>query len=328
MANPSIDALTLLIEEEIANVNFRPFVMLSRILKRDAYQTQVKWDVNVGGAQVQGRATTADATVGNTDAVRGASLAIGDRVLGHAFSVRRNDITQARRTAPGALRELFAAHILTAFDVIMPALNQVLYTGTGNAASHGVFGLDYVLTNANTYAGLDPATYTDWTCVNLANAGTGRNLTKSLISSTDVALQRKGVAWDAIVTTPEMVEVYGSLFSSDRSLTTVQVNGQADIGFSGYSYKGKPIISDPHCPNGKLYFVDSSMLQLYTYALTDSVDAEQSKMADTQKTSGLNFLVAQLPSNNPHAIRYEISVQPQLKAHNRKCVGVLADINQ
>lgn len=327
MSNPTIDALTLLIEEEIASVNFRPYVLLSRLAKRDSYQTQVKWDVNVGGAQVSGRATTADATVGNTDSVRGATLAIGDRVLGHGFSVKRNDITQAKRTAPGALRELFAAHVRTAFDVVMPALNLVLYTGVGDPASHGVVGLQQIVTNTASYGNLDPATYPEWTAFVNANA-TARALSRSLFSAMDVGLARKGVAYDSIITTPEMVEKYGELFSSDRALNTTQVNGTADIGFSGYSYKGKPIIFDTHCPNGTLYFLDASNLALYTYALTDSVDAEQAQMAKSEKTMGLNFLVAQLPSNNPHAIRYEISLQPQLKAHNRRAVGVLKDIIQ
>lgn len=326
MANPEITALTLLIEEEIANVNFRPYVMLARLLKRNAFQTLIQWDVNVGGGAVQGRAVTADATTTTTDTVKKASLNIGDRVLGHAFSIRRTDITQARRTAPGALRDLFATHIQTAFDVILPTLNQQVYTGTGNAGSHGVIGLETVITGSS-YAGLTTGDSADWASYVNANGGTGRNLSRQLFSAVDINLARRGVAYDAIFTTPEVVEKYGELFSADRALNTAQVNGVADIGFSGYTYKGKPIIFDVHCPNGTLYFPDTSQVQLYTYALNDAL-VEDSQMVDATKTLGLNFLVAQLPSNNPHAVRYEISLQPQLKVHNRKAVAALKDINQ
>lgn len=328
MANPELSALTLLIEEEIANVNFRPYVMLSRLMKRDAFQSKIQWDANVGGGAASGRATTEDATTVATDLVKKAELAIGDRVLNHAFSIKRNDIVQAKRTAPGALRDLFASHVRTGFEVIFPALNKVLYTGTGNAASHGVLGMAHIIDNTQNYAGINATTYTDWQCYVNANAGVNRALSRTLFSAVDVAVSRRGVAYDAIVTTPELIEVYGALFSTDRALNTTQVNGTADIGFSGYTYKGKPIIADTDCPNNTLYFLDSSQLCLYTYALTDSISAEQAVMANVEKTEGMNFLVAQLPSNNPHAIKFEISLQPQLKLHNRKCVAVLKDITQ
>lgn len=328
-----LEALRLLIEEEVEKVPFRPYVMLDAVTKEDEYQSQIKWNVNVGGAVAQGRATTADATTIETDATKAASLPIGDRVLGHAFSILRTDIVQAKRTGVGALRNLFAEHIQTAFDVILPELNRVIYQGSGNAASHGVIGLESVL-SSTTYAGIATATYPEWASYVNANAGTLRALSRTQFSQMEVQLARRGVTYDSIWTTPEIVEKYKDLFASDRSLTVSQVNGRADLDFSGVSYGGKPIMSDPACPNNTLYFLDTKAIVLKTFALgeatnlTDDTGRVVGSQANAQKTKGLNFLVAELPSSNPHAVKYEISVQPQLRVRQPKRIAALKDITQ
>jgi hypothetical protein len=326
--NPILTALTLLIEEEVANVNFRPYKMLSLLKKMDAFQTIIKWDVNTGGATTGGRATTADPTVGQTDTVRDASLPIGDRILNHTFPIKVNDIVQAKQTAPKALRNLFQTHVTTGFDVILPELNKALYTGTGNAASHGIFGLSYVTDNTQTYAGLNPATYTNWTAYENDNGGTLRPISRAVLSKVDSDLARKGTDYSYIITTPEIVEKYGEAFAQDRALTTPQVNGVADLGFSGYNYKGKPILADVHCPNNTVFFIDDRRLALYTFATASGLEADDSGMAKVEKTMGLNFQVSQLRNRNPSVMEFEIAVQAQLKLHDRRCVGVLKDITQ
>jgi hypothetical protein len=326
--NPVLTALSLLIEEEIANVNFRPYKLLAMLKKADAFQTIIKWDANTGGATTGGRATTADPTVGQTDTVRDANLPIGSRVLNHTFSVLLNDIVQAKQTAPKALKNLFQSHVTTGFDVILPELNKALYTGTGNAASHGIFGLEYITDNTQIYAGLNPVTYPLWASYRNDNGGTARPISRQLLSAVDVGLERQGVAYNYIITTPEIVEKYGEAFAQDRALTTPQVNGIADLGFSGYSYKGKPILSDVHCPNGSMYFVNDRRLEVYTFNTSSALDNDESGMAKSEKTMGLNFQVSQLRNRNPDALEFEIAVKAQLKAHDRRCVAVLRDITQ
>lgn len=328
-----LEALTLLIEEEIEKVEFRPYVLLSNLQKEDEFQSQLQWDVTVGGGTAAGRATTADASLQATDETKQAVLAIGDRVLGHGFSVLRTKIVEAKRTAPRALRNLFSTHIERAFEIILPALNQVLYTGTGNAASHGVYGLENVVANT-AYAGIPTATYGEWSSTVHANGGTNRALSKVLLDNLDTAIKRRGGTYTHIYTTPEIVKKYEDLFNSERSLTVNQVNGIADIGFSGHAYRRTPIIEDTACPNNTIYFLDLSKLKVKTYSLGDARTMTNQEgrvigaMANPEKTMGLNFLVAELPSNNPHALKMEISLQPQLQVRQPKCVAVLKDITQ
>jgi hypothetical protein len=188
--------------------------------------------------------------------------------------------------------------------------------------------LGYIVDNTQIYGGLSPVTYPLWTSYRNENGGTARPINRTLFSAVDIGLARKGVTYEYLITTPELVEKYGEFFATDRSLTTTQVNGLADIGFSGYSYKGRPILTDVHCPDGDIYFLGSGAPVIYTYALTDALDAEESGMCKAEKTMGLNFLVSQLRNRNPHVMEFEIAVQPQLKVHDRRKVAVLKDLTQ
>lgn len=325
-----VDSLRMLVEEEISQVPLRTYPMVALLTKQDAYQSEIKWTVNVGGATASGRATdAASALTASADTNVGARLSIGTRVLGHRFDVLRNDIIQARRTAPGALRALFQSHVAAAFEVILNTLNGVLYTGTGNAASHGVFGLTYITTAANAvYAELSSATYADWVALNSGNNGTNRALSRTLLGSHYSAMVRRGAEYDAIFTTPELVEKYAELFAAEPSTSvTIAPQGAIDLGFGEITYRGRPVIADPACPNNRLFFVNSRNVSLYSYNLAES--GPNSVMADSQKTLGMNFLVAELPSSNPHVVSYEISLQPALRVYNRrKDVSVMSDITQ
>lgn len=332
MAKPILEALRLIFEEELAQVPFRPYTLLSILTKRNAFQRAIKWNANVGGANTGGRATTADAGANNNgDVVKPAELPIGGWATTHTFSVLLTEIKElgTDQIAIPALRNLFQSELRTGIDVILPKLNQVLYIGDGtlDTTNHGVVGLAAVTDNASAYAGIDPAVDTDWVSTVLDNAGTPRALTRDLMSQVEIAVARSGAPYDTIVTTPEMVQAYGKLFSLDRNLTISQVNGVADLNFSGYNWGGRPILTDIDCPNGEMYFLNSGQCQFYSYDLSGS-NPEIAVTKNMENTMGIQYMIAQLPSNNPHAIKFEISVIPQMKVHNRKFVAVVKDLNE
>lgn len=330
MAKPLLTALTLVFEEELAKLPYRPYTMLSIANKRLAGQRFIKWQANVGGGDANGRAITADAqTADDTDIVKPAELPIGGRVLNHVFSLLKTEITEARNTSIPVLRDLFGSHLTTAIDVIMPKLNLNLFTGTGaaDAVHNGVFGLGAVTNNAAAYAGIDPAVDTLWQANVIANGGTPRLLSRDLLSQVEISIARNGAPYDAIITTPEIIECYGKLFAQDRSLTVTQVNGTADLGFSGYNWKGRPIITDVQCPNGHMYFINSRDIAVYTYDFSGS-NPEICVTSELKSTNGLQWMISQLNNRNPHNLEFEVSLVPQLKVHNRKSISVIRDIDQ
>lgn len=325
-------ALRLLIEEQYPQVPVRDWPLVALLNKRDSYQSEIKWNANVGGATASGRATdAANALSASSDVTAPAKLSIGDRVLGHRFDVLRNDIVQARAAGVGALRNLFGMHIQSGFDVVFDSVNEALFTGTGNAGSHGVFGMEYVTDATNTsYANVSSATYPEWEAYRNDNSGTGRNLTRSLLDSTDTAIMRRGGNYNLIITTPELLSKYKQLFANEPS-TSVNIGpqGAIDLGFGAITYNGRPIIPDRHCPDGTMYFVRTNMVNLHTFNLNNSDGNPNMGNVDPRKVGGLNFLVAQLNNENPHVMSFEMSLQPQLQVYNRrKDISVLADLNQ
>ncbi|HEY9629366.1 MAG TPA: phage major capsid protein [Coleofasciculaceae cyanobacterium] len=322
-----VEVLTLAVQQEIALVPQRLYPTLTVVQKAEDYQTLIKWPANVGGATATGRATSAASRVtASADTVVGAQLPIGAQTLGHSFDILRNDLVQARNAGPGALKNLFAYQAQTGVEVILKGLNGLLYTGAGaGSADAGVYGMEYICTAANDYAGLAVATYANWVPMILTNAS-NRALTVDLLSALRVGLARKGGYADVIFTTPELVETYNKLFAANRQLSVPAVGPIADLGFADSSYYGIPMVADPDCTANAFYFVNSRGVKLHTFNLSNS--APEGAMApEATKTMGLNFLVAQVGTQNPHVLSFEISVQPQLQVHNRaKDIALLGKI--
>jgi len=326
-----LGALRLLVQEEYQQVPVRDWPLVALLPKLDAYQTEIKWNVNVGGATATGRATDAATAIGaTTDVTVPATLGIGSRVLGHRFNVIRNNVAQARVAGVGALRNLFAQHIRNAFDVIMDSLNGALYTGDGTANSHGIFGLNHVSSPTLAYAGILPATHPTWVSNVAANAGTGRNLTRALLGDWRANAANVGNNPSLYIMSPMLGERYSQLFANEPS-TSVMVDprGNIDLGFGVKTYNGVPIVEDRQCPAGRIFALRRSMTYLHTFNLSGTDGSPTAGGVDASKVGGLNFLVAELRSENPHIMSFEISLQPQLQVSNRrKDLAVLADINQ
>jgi len=333
---PTPGSIALLIEERIADLPYRPFPMVNILTKVDQFQTAIKWDANVGGGVASGRAATTNPTVQATDQVVGASLPIGDYVIDHTFSILITKLTELGNLpdllAPRALRSLFTAHIDTAFKVIYPKLNQLIWTGTGAAdtTNLNVFGMESVIAAAP-YANINPATYPLWASYVNANAGTARPLSKELFAAVEVDMFERGTFYNAIITTGRIAELYKTLYEVSEQHTPMGGDGIADIGYTGLAYKGVPIRKDKDCPEGTLWFVNTGDVELHTFAqgnygLADPGAYEMSTVTDPTKSEGLNFLVGQLPRTNPQSVSYNISIMPQLKVHDRRAFSVITDI--
>jgi hypothetical protein len=311
-----IKSLQLLVDEEIASLPLGEYPMLSRLQKRVISQKQIKWNVNTGGAGVTGEATTANVSTYSEDSVVGAQLAIGANRLRHSFQLQKEDIAEAATAGRGALRDLFGYEIQSGARAIMESLSGHIYTGTGIAAHGGVVGLGNVVATG-VYADIDPATYPNWSAV-LQTNGTNRPLTLKLLVDLEAAMARKGAAFTAVYTTPEIVARYKEVFSANLGITNTLPAGQADLGYSGLAYAGRPIIQDPYCPNNTLYFVNEPQVTLFTFGQNN-----------TSAQQNMQFAIEKLPSANPDAENYVIYTKPQLKVHNRaKGVAALGALTQ
>ncbi|AVH67039.1 phage major capsid protein [Nostoc sp. 'Peltigera membranacea cyanobiont' N6] len=308
----SVNSLQLLVDEEVASLQYNAYPVLNRIQKKVAGQKVIKWNSNVGGATVTGEATTADVATFSEDSVIGASLAIGTNRLRHSFQVQKEDIEEAKNAGRGALRDLLGYEVQSGIRAILEKLSGVIYSGTGIAADGGVVGLS-VAVAAGIYANIDPTTYAAWTPYLNTNS-TNRSLTQALLLSVETGILTKAGNYTAIYTSPVIVEAYKKLFSA--SIINPQLNNNiADLGFSGVTYAGRPIIADPYCTANAMYFVNEPEVTLYSYG-----------QSNTQNNNGMQFAIESLPSSNPDALKYAIYVKPQLqvKTRNKGIAGLLA----
>ncbi|AFY48997.1 hypothetical protein Nos7524_3197 [Nostoc sp. PCC 7524] len=240
-----VNSLRLLIEEELAELQLLKYPMLNRVAKRTISQKDIKWNVNVGGAAVTGEATTADVTTFSDDDVIPARLPIGSARLRHSFQLQKEDIAEAATAGVGVLRDLFAADVRNGIRVIMETLSGRLYTGDGTNAHGGVVGLNLVTAAPNsTYANIDSTTYTDWVAYRNTNAS-NRALTQALLLNMEVGMATRGSTFTAIYTTPAIVAKYKELFTTNAQIQLAPA-GVADLGYTGATYAGRPIIQDPY----------------------------------------------------------------------------------
>jgi hypothetical protein len=326
-----VDVLRGEIEQSVTSTKILSYPMLAAIQKEDAYQTEIAWPVNVAGSSTTSRTVSQNPSASNQDNVKEAKLPIGDNVISHTFTVKRNEATQAARTAPQALRNLFRYHIVTGTESILRRINQLCYVGTGSAGDDGVIGLSKVVDNlvtgtpdTNLYASIDGVTYSNWASY-VSKAGSNRALSTDLLLDVEANMANKGGNFTALFMNPLLVAKYKKLF--EGRLAVDQVNGVADLGYSGVSYSGRPIIQDADSPTNSIYFVDAREVSLATFDQSIST-AQMSLPTENVKVQGLNLMISQLPVANPHAITFELSVQAQLKVRDRRAVGGLLKITQ
>ncbi len=320
-----VGAIRQTIEEQLVNLRYSDYPLLNRLQKNDCYQNNIKWNVNVstniGG---NGRATDADAKMPDPDKVVPANLPIGDAAFTETVSILKTDVQQARNTGVGALKNLIKAHTELEIKKILRRFNQALYTGTGSVVDGGVFGMSSILTS-NTYANIDSTVNTAWVAgFTDDNAGTNRNLNSALLSATETGIFNQGTGnFDAIFCTAEIFSKYKNLFTDERALLIPSIDATVDLGFTNVFYMGRPIIRDRDCPGNIMYFLDTMNLGVYTRTYT-----AQDESIEPLNIEGMTFTVYMLPSNNTYGLKFEIGVQGQLKATDRRAVNALLDLNQ
>lgn len=306
-----VDSLQLLVQEEIAALQLLQYPMLNRLQKRVISQKAVKWNANVGGASVTGQATTASVSTFSADSIAPATLPIGSMRLIHPFSLQKEDIAEAATAGKGALRDLFAYDIQNGIRALSERMSGLLYTGTGIATDGGMIGLQTAVAATGAYAGIDPATYAGWSAF-VNTAGTNRAMTSVLLNAVEVGITRKGGGFTAVYMCPELASKYKELFAANLSIQNQLPAGQADVGYTGLAYAGRPIIQDVYCPNHQVYFVNEPELYLYTFGQNN-----------TSSRDGLQIAIEQLPSDNPDAEKYVVLVKPQLQVRNRAKAAAL-----
>jgi hypothetical protein len=297
---------------ELRNGEFPLFDVIS---KRANYQDNIKWPVNVTTGASSGITATAAAPAASSDEVKTASLGNGSYAFSETIEVTKNDL-QAHLSvgAVDALRDLYRAQMRSKVHKLLTSISTYLYTGSGNQASGGMFGLNAVVADA-AYAGIDPSTDTAWSAY-LDTAGGNRNLTQTLLRNANTAIRKKGALWNALVMNFDLFEKFEEIVDAKEGVYNGN-NIVAQMGYQEGLYKGRPVIVDAKAPANRLYFVNLSDMALYTR-----------KVPDSEVYEGLNFTVGKIDAGTSRVVKYEISVFPQLVYADRRSAGCIDALNQ
>jgi len=334
----SIETIAKAVEPSVANTRLTAIPLLVNLFARGSmrtkYDTSINWNVDMGGAVAAIEPVTANGAVTAIDDVFAASLRIGRHRVKHQFNISRIEIEEAATLAVEELADLFESHVKRGVTRILRTINQLLYTGTGVAGSAEITGLASVRDNSLSYSGLSPVTYPSWQAIRNTNAS-ARALTSNLLLDFQQQVQELESSYDMIVCAPGMGTAYTKLFitaGGGFGLTPdEEVNGltRVELGMGGRYYQGVPIIEDPMCSAGTLYFLNSQDLNLYSFALQRSAasgDMANTAIINPASTYGINVHIAELPSNNSAVRSFELYALPQFRVFNRKSVASLDNL--
>lgn len=108
-----VEGLQLVVNEEMASLRITDFPLVDLLPKENAFQNQIKWNVNVSTDGSVGSSVNADANAASSDTVETVILPIGSSALRETVDILKTDIRQASATAPGALRNLLGFAVRT-----------------------------------------------------------------------------------------------------------------------------------------------------------------------------------------------------------------------
>ena len=321
----------------------REATLLNLLTKRPERKTSVEWTLNMGGVAVEGVAITANAPAASSDSIVPAMLPINSGSFQSRFTLNAKELQEAAvQVSPEELRNLLRAHMSLAVDEIMHTLNVNLYTGFGRVSEGGIYGLSAAVDDAYEYAGVDPAIYPLWQSqvidkwdAGAAGADKRTALTTDDFHEIERKMRYRRGRYDAIITTPKVIEVYKKIFEANRSYNVyVTERGfvpTVDLGFTGLSYAGKPMIDDAFCQRvrpandpaislgtvdeGVMYFVKLSDLELLTVPTDGSV-----------AKSGVYTQMEELAKNALYVDNYVVGCIPQMCLKTRKNTGIIKNI--
>jgi hypothetical protein len=144
-------------------------------------------------------------------------------------------------------------------------VTSMLYgDGTGNLGKD-IDGLGAAISDSNTYGGIDRATYAWWKAKiatnNPGTPGTPAALDLNNMVRTFLAISDGNDQPDLLLCGLATWHEYYKAVEAKTQLQTTMGKKMADYGFQTLEFMGKPIIADPNCPEGSIYFLNSKYMK-------------------------------------------------------------------
>lgn len=180
------------------------------------------------------------------------------------------------------------------------------------------FGFQDIVNNTGTLYDINPTVEPVWKSVVNSNGGTPRALSEGLMTKMVDDIRINGGKTTVVFTTPGVRRSYANLLQQQRRYTnTSSFTG----GFNGLAFTTDtgdiPLISDPDCQPGTMYFINEKELKLYQAGDWEFMDRDGSKWQRVITAEG-DF----------DAYKCTLYRYCQLGTHRRNSHGKLTDITE
>lgn len=160
--------------------------------------------------------------------------------------------------------QLLKSKIQIVEETLKAAVTTQLYSdGTGNG-SKDLTGLKAAIAATGTYGGIDRATYTWWQSKVVSNSGTPGtpgNLALAKMIATFLSISDGNDQPDLLLCGQGTWYEYYKLVEGKITVNTEMGKKMAGYGFQTLEFMGKPVVADPSCTEGLIYFLNSKYLK-------------------------------------------------------------------
>lgn len=169
-----------------------------------------------------------------------------------------SNIEEAMNAGEEGIVDLMSAEMEDAKDGMQDQLSTSFFsdgTGQSDLEMDGLRAAVDDGTNVATYAGINRSTYTWWQA-QYTSLGTVLHLTD--MATMYDSCEHNGKRPDFIVTTKDIWSDYEALLISQvRFVNSDGSANKADGGMSRLAFRATPVESDPYCPAGKMFFLNT-----------------------------------------------------------------------
>ena len=160
--------------------------------------------------------------------------------------------------------QLLKSKIQIVEETLKSSVTSMLYgDGTGNGGKD-ITGLGAAIATTGVYGGIDRDTYSWWQAKVASNhattPGTAATLDLGKMMRMFLALSDGNDQPDLILCGMATWHEYFKLVESKVTINTTMGKKMADYGFQTLEFMGKPVIADPNCPEGIMYFLNTKYL--------------------------------------------------------------------
>jgi len=304
---------------------------------------EVSWGARLTDAEASGRLVTGPLTDDGRGSLGRARLPIADYYAKHQMPLIKRDLIEAAQSGQTSqVRNLFQTEMDDAMRAITMAIDNALVSGVGtlNTTSYGINGLNDIIKQTGTYAGL-PHSNPRWKSIvqSGAVAGTSEALTLERVTSMLRARRKAGATSGrndgarlfALTSDEIQGDVLRNLFADQVVLNSDYAGVQRDIlPYAAYMIHGFPVVSTTNAElNNRIMFIDPSKLQMYQF--NDAAPAAQNNPTNIGFFSykGLQIRIAEVNRDHPDLITFELTTGCQLKAADPlQALSVLTDVSQ